>query len=131
MASNTTLLDPIHFSGDHSLIPAIPYRRKHRNSTIVVALRRRGNHKKHSGINSPVNFIRQGFVKNEVSARKLAAGLWQLRFVEVSGNGGDVIIDGSFRSSNSKVCVCLNVKFFFSLINLTMVLICEFVIKWY
>jgi hypothetical protein len=124
MAYNTTLLDPIHFSGEHSLIPAIPYRRKHRNSAVVVALRR-GNHKKHSGINSPVNFIRQGFVKNEVSARKLAAGLWQLRFVEVSGNGGDVIIDGSFCSSNSKVCVFLNVKLFFSPINLTMVLICD------
>ncbi|PNX54359.1 hypothetical protein L195_g047977, partial [Trifolium pratense] len=101
MASNTTLLDPLHSSGDHCFIPAIPHRRKHRNSVVVVSLRR-GYHKKDSSfINSPVNF-RQGFVKNEVSARKLAAGLWQLRFVEVSGDGTDVIGDGSFRSSHSK-----------------------------
>lgn len=77
---------------------------KRRNSNIAFALRHRSTHKKYSGRNSPVNF-RQGLEKNKVSARKLAAGLWQLRFVELSGDCGDA----SFRSSKSKVCVYLNV----------------------
>lgn len=102
MATNTTtLLNQIHSSG-HSIIPTALHRRKHRNSAIAVALRRRGTHKKYSGISSPVNF-RQGFVKNEFSARKLAAGLWQLRFVEVSGDGGAAIGDEPFPSSKSKL----------------------------
>lgn len=102
MASNTTtLLNQVHSSG-HSITPTTLHLRKQRNSAIAVALCRRGTHKKYSGINSPVNF-RQGFVKNEFSARKLAAGLWQLRFVEVSGDGGAVIGDEPFRSSKSKL----------------------------
>lgn len=118
MASNNTLLHPEHSPG-RSLIPATPRRRKHRNSALAVALRRRGTHKKHSGISSPVNF-REGFMKNEVSARKLAAGLWQLRFVELSGDCGADIGDGSFRSSMSKVytymyiCVCQCATLFLS-----------------
>ncbi|RHN72499.1 hypothetical protein MtrunA17_Chr2g0288331 [Medicago truncatula] len=102
MASNTTTLhNQVHSSG-HSIIPTALHRQKHRNSAIAIALRRRGTHKKYSGISSPVNF-RQGFVKNEISARKLAAGLWQLRFVEVSGDGGAAIGDEPFRSSKSKL----------------------------
>lgn len=115
MASNTTTLhNQVHSSG-HSIIPTALHRQKHRNSAIAIALRRRGTHKKYSGISSPVNF-RQGFVKNEISARKLAAGLWQLRFVEVSGDGGAAIGDEPFRSSKSKVRVCVNVILFFSFI---------------
>ncbi|KAL5097356.1 hypothetical protein RYX36_001683 [Vicia faba] len=87
-------------SADHSLTQET---QKHRNSNTAFALRRRSTHTKYYGYSSPVNF-RQGFVKNEVSARKLAAGLWQLRFVEVSGEcGEDVIRDGSFRSSKFKL----------------------------
>jgi len=113
MASNTTtLLNQGHSSG-HSIIPTTLHRRKQRNSAIAVALRRRGTHKKYSGISSPVNF-RQDFVKNEVSVRKLAAGLWQLRFVEVSGDGRAVIGDEPLCSSKSKVRVCINVMLFFS-----------------
>ncbi|XP_073220941.1 uncharacterized protein [Cicer arietinum] len=85
-SNNTTLFHTLH-SG----------RLKHRNSVVAAALNyRRGKNRKHSGISSPVNF-RQGFVKNEVvSARKLAAGLWQLRFLEFSR------AHGSLCSSNSK-----------------------------
>jgi len=113
MASNTaTLLNQVHSSG-HSIIPTTLQHRKHRNSAIAVALRRRSTQKKYSGISSPVNF-RQELVKNEFTARKLAAGLWQLRFVEVSGDGGAgaAIGDEPFRSSKSKVSVCVNVMFF-------------------
>ncbi|KAJ1428742.1 hypothetical protein SESBI_08847 [Sesbania bispinosa] len=98
MASNTTLPD----SSARSLIPATLRRRKYQNSTVAVALRRRGTHKRHSGISSPVNF-RESFLKSEVSARKLAAGLWQLRFVELSGDDGADIGHGSFPSSMSQL----------------------------
>ncbi|XP_058728130.1 uncharacterized protein LOC131599910 [Vicia villosa] len=77
---------------------------KHRNSNIAIALRRRSTHKKYSGRSSPVNF-RQGLEKNKVSARKLAAGLRQLRFFEVSRDCGNVFGDASFRSSKSKLQV--------------------------
>ncbi|KAI5447231.1 hypothetical protein KIW84_014907 [Lathyrus oleraceus] len=97
-SNNNTLLDPLHSSGNHSLTPETHRRR---NSNIVIALRRRSTHKKYSG-STPVNF-RQGFVKNEVSARKLAASLWQMRFVEFSGDCGNVMDDGWFRSSMFKV----------------------------
>lgn len=107
-SNNTTLLDPLHSSDNHSLTPETHRRR---NSNIVIALRRRSTHKKYSG-STPVNF-RQGFVKNEVSARKLAAGLWQMRFVEFSGDCGNVMDDGWFRSSMFKVCVYLHVILFF------------------
>ncbi|CAK8531082.1 unnamed protein product [Lathyrus sativus] len=97
-SNNTTLLDPLHSSGNHSLTPETHRRR---NSNIAIALRRRSTYKKYSG-STPVNF-RQGFVKNEVSARKLAAGLWQMRFVEFSGDCGYVRDDGWFRSSKPKL----------------------------
>ena len=71
-------------SSGHTLIPAIRRRRKHRNPGIAVAFRLKGAHKKHSASNnnsSPVNFG-EGFQKSEeASARKLAAGLWQWRFM--------------------------------------------------
>lgn len=99
MASTTPLM-PTHAVNSSTA-------RRHQNSaTFPAAIRRMfGTHKKHynyySGNSSPVNFY-QGFTKSdEVSARKLAAGFWHLRFMEVSG-------DGSFRSfmSHTEVCHC-------------------------
>ncbi|KAI4295888.1 hypothetical protein L6164_035886 [Bauhinia variegata] len=61
-------------------------------------------HKKHfacASNSSPVNF-QQGFKKSELSARKLAAGLWQLRFMEVSGDGVASLGYGSVQSSKSE-----------------------------
>ncbi|KAG5005675.1 hypothetical protein JHK82_023657 [Glycine max] len=82
-SNNKTPPDPMISSG-HTLIPAIRRRRKHRNPGIAVAFRLKGAHKKHSASNnnsSPVNFG-EGFQKSEeASARKLAAGLWQWRFM--------------------------------------------------
>jgi len=87
MASNSkTPLDPV-ISSVQALIPPIPRRRKNRNPGIAIAFRLRGSHsKKNSAGNSttPVNFW-EGFQKNEISARKLAAEWWQWQFM-----GGDV-----------------------------------------
>ncbi|KAI4295889.1 hypothetical protein L6164_035886 [Bauhinia variegata] len=66
-------------------------------------------HKKHfacASNSSPVNF-QQGFKKSELSARKLAAGLWQLRFMEVSGDGVASLGYGSVQSSKSEACAIL------------------------
>ncbi|KAG4384050.1 hypothetical protein GLYMA_13G205100v4 [Glycine max] len=72
-------------------IQAISRSRKHQNSAVTIALgRRRGTHKKHSGggdgnCSSPVvNSWEGGSKKSEVSARKLAAGLWQMQYIQVS-----------------------------------------------
>ncbi|KAJ7967685.1 Actin cytoskeleton-regulatory complex pan-like protein [Quillaja saponaria] len=90
--------------------PANPHRRKLRNKSFVDVLRRKYGiptipllqwklHENHSPvsriISSPVNF-REGFSRNKVSARKLAAGLWQMRFTEASGGGGEPLERGSF-----------------------------------
>ncbi|KAK7359830.1 hypothetical protein VNO77_01795 [Canavalia gladiata] len=95
MASNNHHPDPTIFSGD-SLNPR---RRKHRKSAVAVAFRLRSVHKNNG---SPVNFWERLFHKSEVSARKLAAGLWQLRFMEVSGDAdADADADAAFRYASS------------------------------
>ncbi|TKY72204.1 hypothetical protein E2542_SST00943 [Spatholobus suberectus] len=75
-SNNNTPSDPMISSGQ-SLIPPIRRHRKLRNPGIAVAFRPRGH-------------TRSSQQKNEVSVRKLAAGLWQWQFMEVSRNGGDV-----------------------------------------
>ncbi|KAK7332373.1 hypothetical protein VNO80_29124 [Phaseolus coccineus] len=85
-SNNNTPPDPI-ISSIHNLIPQIPRRRKHRNPGIAIAFRLRGSHsKKNSAGNStsPVKFW-EGFQKNQISARKLAAEWWQWQSM-----GGDV-----------------------------------------
>jgi len=81
-SNNNTPPDPI-ISSVHNLIPQIPRRRKHRNPGIAIAFRLRGSHsKKNSAGNStsPVKYW-EGFQKNEISARKLAAEWWQWQFM--------------------------------------------------
>ncbi|TKY72153.1 hypothetical protein E2542_SST00891 [Spatholobus suberectus] len=94
-------------ASSNNVIQAIPGRRKHRNSAVTIALGRRGTQKKHSGdsncsTNSPVNF-REGFRKSEVSARKLAAGFWQLQFMQLSRSGAAAFECGSFPSSMTQI----------------------------
>ncbi|KAL4320825.1 hypothetical protein HN51_064975 [Arachis hypogaea] len=65
-------------------------RRKHRNSALTSALHRGivlSNNNKHysSGYTSSVNFGRR-FPNTDITARKLAAALWQLRFMDVSNH---------------------------------------------
>ncbi|XP_057433545.1 uncharacterized protein LOC130726316 [Lotus japonicus] len=110
MASNNTLHHPPD-SPTRPLTPATPRRRKNQNSPIAaIILRLNGTHRrKYSALSSPVNF-KQGFQKREASARKLAAGLWKLRFLEVSGGGGADTGDGSFCHSLPKQAKGNNVK---------------------
>ncbi|KAK7359771.1 hypothetical protein VNO77_01736 [Canavalia gladiata] len=79
-------------------IQSIIHRRKHRNSAVAAAVVLREVHHKGFAGNSSrtVNFW-DGFYKREVSARKLAAGLWRSWFMEVSGS------TCSFSSSMSKL----------------------------
>ncbi|CAJ1962469.1 unnamed protein product [Sphenostylis stenocarpa] len=73
-----------------NLIQAFPRRQKHRNSAVTIALGRRWTHRKHSrygdgddgNCSSPVNSW-EGFRKSEDSARKLAAGLWKMQFMQL------------------------------------------------
>nr|XP_025692068.1 uncharacterized protein LOC112794163 [Arachis hypogaea] len=65
-------------------------RRKHRNSALTSALHRGivlSNNTKHysSVYTSSVNFGRR-FPNTDITARKLAAALWQLRFMDVSNH---------------------------------------------
>ncbi|KAI9128433.1 hypothetical protein K1719_001426 [Acacia pycnantha] len=101
-------------AGSHS--SAITHRRKHPTSSLAAVLRHHYGilrndppsqcnlHKKKSSFvtaraSSPVNF-RHGFLKSQLSARKLAAGFWKLRFMDHPGNcGGNV----SICSSKSKL----------------------------
>ncbi|KAK7245853.1 hypothetical protein RIF29_40705 [Crotalaria pallida] len=93
----------MNYSYSYSSSSSSHCRRKHHHSTIITAtatLRRMFiTHKKHfnhnynyySSNSSPVvvNFFSEGISKSdEVSARKLAAGLWQMRFMEEVSKDG-------------------------------------------
>ncbi|KAF7811160.1 myosin heavy chain, muscle [Senna tora] len=78
------------------------HRRRHRNYSPIAAVLRRQFWilgQKSSALTSPVNF-RRGFPMKGLSARKLAAGLWKLRFMEVSG-------DASSELANENVSIIL------------------------
>ncbi|XP_054793361.1 uncharacterized protein LOC129298942 isoform X1 [Prosopis cineraria] len=77
---------------------AIPHRQKHRNSFLFRCNLHKKRYSFIAGLSSPVNF-RHRFPNSQLSARKLAAGLWQLRFMERSGSYGG----GSFCSSKSEL----------------------------
>ncbi|KAK4284384.1 hypothetical protein QN277_001226 [Acacia crassicarpa] len=97
-------------AGSHS--SAITHRRKHRTSSFAAVLRHHYGilcndppsqwklQKKKSSfvtgrVSSPVNF-RHGCLKSQLSARKLAAGFWKLRFMDRPGNcGGNMSICSS------------------------------------
>ncbi|KAI4298680.1 hypothetical protein L6164_032212 [Bauhinia variegata] len=85
--------------------PSVPVVVRRKHGIPVSPFFQRKLHKKHftdAGNSSPVNCL-QGFEKIEHSARKLAARLWQLRVMEVSGDGGAAFRYGSVQSSKSEL----------------------------
>ncbi|KAG4945908.1 hypothetical protein JHK87_041915 [Glycine soja] len=76
------------------------------NIQAIPRHRRRGTQTKHSGdgsCSSPVNSWELGSKKNEVSARKLAAGLWQMQCMQVSRDHAAAFGRSSFPSSVSQL----------------------------
>ena len=128
-SSSSSALSLLSFSvfmaSSNNNIQAISRSRKHQNSAVTIALgRRRGTHKKHSGggdgnCSSPVvNSWEGGSKKSEVSARKLAAGLWQMQYIQVSRDHHAAAFGhSSFPSSMSQVCTSSIYHTIFKLLN--------------